>query len=149
MSKYPSYFDKFNGILWYTTNQMFLNLDNLHSKSALRHTIIHELIHKKFPSQRHGKKFEKMVEAAYNGCYDMINSRKEEILFCRKEIFGWYCEKVAAIGPYEIMIYNRRWMEHHICNNMIDQGWLRSKIVPIGFYEMMNIRNPGYLYLSW
>ena len=90
-----------------------------------------------------------MVEAAFNGCYDMINSRKEEILFCREDIFGWYCEKVAAIGPYEIMKYNRRWMEHHICNNMIDQGWLRSKIVHIGFYEMMNIRNPLPIILSW
>ena len=72
---------------------MFLNLDNLHSISALRHTIIHELIHKKFPSQRHGKKFEKMVEAAFNGCYDMINSRKEEILFCRKEFLAGTVKK--------------------------------------------------------
>ena len=144
-----SYFDQVRGMMYQRTNQMFLNFDNHDTRSKIRHTIIHELIHKKFPSLRHGKRFSKMVEAAFSGNYDMINSSREEILFWRKGTYSWYCEKVSAIGPYEIKQYSNRWIHHYYRADMIDLGWIRSKIVPIGFYEMMNIRNPGYLYLSW
>ncbi len=77
------------------TDQIFLDIDKL-DLSKLDQTIVHELTHKKFPSLRHGKKFNTFIETIQlklSNCDHYFFKVKLLILKTNKEIETNYCKK--------------------------------------------------------
>ena len=58
---------KYYGIAYLQHNIIFINVRKIPTKKILENTIVHELIHMRFPYLAHGRRFDKLVQNALNG----------------------------------------------------------------------------------
>ena len=58
---------KYFGVSYMQHNMIFLNIRKLPDEKALENTIVHELIHLRFPYLSHGKRFNKLVRQGLAG----------------------------------------------------------------------------------
>lgn len=58
---------KYFGVSYMQHNIVFLNVRKLPDEKALENTIVHELIHLRFPYLSHGKRFNKLVRQGLAG----------------------------------------------------------------------------------
>jgi|SRR5215217_791294 len=58
---------RYRGVFYQEINTIFLNVKMFDKRERLRHTIIHELVHKRFPYMSHGPEFEKRIKQIRNG----------------------------------------------------------------------------------
>ena len=58
---------KYYGVSYMQHNMIFLNIRKLPDEKALENTIVHELIHLRFPYLSHGKRFNRLVRQGLAG----------------------------------------------------------------------------------
>jgi len=58
---------KYYGVSYMQHNMIFLNIRKLPDEKSLENTIVHELIHLRFPYLSHGKRFNKLVRKGLAG----------------------------------------------------------------------------------
>jgi len=58
---------KYYGVSYMQHNVIFLNVRKLPDEKSLENTIVHELIHLRFPYLSHGKRFNKLVRQGLSG----------------------------------------------------------------------------------
>jgi len=58
---------KYYGISYMQSNLIFLNVKKILDEKTLENTIVHELIHMRFPYLSHGKRFNKLVRQGLRG----------------------------------------------------------------------------------
>ena len=58
---------KYYGISYMQSNLIFINVKKIPDEKTLENTIVHELIHMRFPYLSHGKKFNKLVRQGLRG----------------------------------------------------------------------------------
>lgn len=58
---------KYFGVSYMQHNVIFLNIRKLPDEKSLENTIVHELIHLRFPYLSHGKRFNKLVRRGLAG----------------------------------------------------------------------------------
>ena len=58
---------KYYGVAYLEHNSIFINVKKIPDDKVLENTIIHELIHHRFPYLSHGKRFNKLVRLGLKG----------------------------------------------------------------------------------
>lgn len=58
---------KYYGVSYMQHNLVFINVRKIPDEKALENTIVHELIHMRFPYLAHGKRFNKLVRQGLRG----------------------------------------------------------------------------------
>lgn len=58
---------KYYGVSYMPENLIFINVRKISDKKSLENTIVHELIHMRFPYLSHGKRFNKLVRQGLKG----------------------------------------------------------------------------------
>ena len=58
---------KYYGVSYLQHNLVFINVRKIPDKKTLENTIVHELIHMRFPYLAHGKRFNKLVRQGLKG----------------------------------------------------------------------------------
>lgn len=58
---------KYYGVSYLQHNLVFINVRKIPDERVLENTIVHELIHMRFPYLSHGKRFNKLVRQALRG----------------------------------------------------------------------------------
>jgi len=58
---------KYYGVSYLQHNLVFINVRKIPDKKILENTIVHELIHMRFPYLAHGKRFNKLVRQGLKG----------------------------------------------------------------------------------
>ena len=58
---------KYYGISYLNHNLVFLNVRKIPDQKTLENTLVHELIHMRFPYLSHGRRFNKLVRQALRG----------------------------------------------------------------------------------
>jgi hypothetical protein len=70
---------KYYGISYMQSNLIFLNVKKIPDEKTLENTIVHELIHMRFPYLAHGKRFNKLVRQGMRGkLFPPYRKRKQE-----------------------------------------------------------------------
>jgi len=70
---------KYYGISYMQSNLIFLNVKKIPDEKTLENTIVHELIHMRFPYLAHGKRFNKLVRQGIRGkLFPPYKKRKQE-----------------------------------------------------------------------
>ncbi|HEU03976.1 MAG TPA: M48 family peptidase [Nitrosopumilus sp.] len=70
---------KYYGISYMQSNLIFLNVKKIPDEKTLENTIVHELIHMRFPYLAHGKRFNKLVRQGIRGkLFPPYRKRKQE-----------------------------------------------------------------------
>ena len=58
---------KYYGVSYMQQNLIFINVRKISDEKSLENTIVHELIHMRFPYLSHGKRFNKLVRQGLRG----------------------------------------------------------------------------------
>ena len=58
---------KYYGVAYMQENLVFINVRKIEDEKSLDNTIVHELIHMRFPYLSHGKRFNKLVRQGIKG----------------------------------------------------------------------------------
>jgi len=58
---------KYYGVSYIQHNMIFINVRKIPDEKTLENTIVHELIHMRFPYLAHGKRFNKLVRQGLKG----------------------------------------------------------------------------------
>jgi len=58
---------KYYGVSYLFHNMIFINIRKMPDEKTLENTIVHELIHMRFPYLSHGKRFNKLVRQGLRG----------------------------------------------------------------------------------
>ena len=58
---------KYYGVAYFYQKTIFLNVKRITDEKVLENTIVHELIHMRFPYLGHGKRFNKLVRQGLRG----------------------------------------------------------------------------------
>ena len=58
---------KYLGLSYNSQNLIFINIRKISDEKDLENTIVHELIHQRFPYLSHGKRFSKLVRQGLQG----------------------------------------------------------------------------------
>jgi|TARA_B110001454_G_C12601978_1_gene384878 predicted SprT family Zn-dependent metalloprotease len=58
---------KYYGVAYLEHNSIFINVKKIPDEKSLENTIVHELIHHRFPYLSHGKRFNKIVRECLKG----------------------------------------------------------------------------------
>ena len=58
---------KYYGVAYLEHNSVFFNVKKMPDEKTLENTIVHELIHHRFPYLSHGKRFNKLVRQGVKG----------------------------------------------------------------------------------
>ena len=58
---------KYYGVSYFLHNLVFINVRKIPDEKTLENTIVHELIHMRFPYLAHGKRFNKLVRQGLGG----------------------------------------------------------------------------------
>ncbi len=58
---------KYYGITYLDHNLVFLNIRKMPDEKTIENTLVHELIHLRFPYLSHGKKFNKLIRQTLKG----------------------------------------------------------------------------------
>ncbi len=71
---------KYYGVAYMQHNTIFINVRKIPNEKVLENTIVHELIHMRFPYMSHGKRFNSLVRRGLRGArfapYKKRNSKK-------------------------------------------------------------------------
>jgi len=71
---------KYYGVSYLQHNLVFLNIRKIPDEKTLENTIVHELIHMRFPYLAHGKRFNKLVRQGLRGKTFSPYKKRKEIL---------------------------------------------------------------------
>ena len=66
---------KYYGITYLDHNLVFLNIRKMPDEKTIENTLVHELIHLRFPYLSHGKKFNKLIRRLKEK--DFLHTKKE------------------------------------------------------------------------
>lgn len=58
---------KYYGVAYLRHNMIFINVRKIPDEKALENTIVHELVHMRFPYLSHGRRFNKLVRQGLRG----------------------------------------------------------------------------------
>ncbi len=58
---------KYYGVSYLQENLIFINVRKISDEKSLENTIVHELIHMRFPYLSHGKRFNKLIRQGVRG----------------------------------------------------------------------------------
>lgn len=58
---------RYYGVAYLKSNMIFVNVRKIPNPAVLEDTIVHELIHVRFPYLSHGRRFDALVRRAING----------------------------------------------------------------------------------
>ena len=58
---------KYYGVSYLQENLIFINVRKIPDEKSLENTIVHELIHMRFPYMSHGKRFNKLIRQGLKG----------------------------------------------------------------------------------
>lgn len=58
---------KYYGVSYLAHNMIFINIRKIPDEKTLENTIVHELVHMRFPYLSHGKRFNKLVRRGISG----------------------------------------------------------------------------------
>ncbi|MBI3842461.1 MAG: M48 family metallopeptidase [Thaumarchaeota archaeon] len=70
---------KYLGVSYMQHNMIFLNVRKMPDEKTLQNTIVHELIHLRFPYLSHGKRFNKLVRQGLAGKTFVPYKRRKKI----------------------------------------------------------------------
>jgi len=74
---------KYYGVSYMEKNTIFINVKKIPDEKTLENTIVHELIHQRFPYLSHGKRFNKLVRQGLRGkTFDPYKKRKSPEISC-------------------------------------------------------------------
>ena len=74
---------KYYGVSYLEQNSIFINVKRIPDEKTLENTIVHELIHQRFPYLSHGKRFNKLVRQGLRGkAFDPYQKRKSSKFSC-------------------------------------------------------------------
>lgn len=59
---------KYYGVAYMRHNLVFINVRKIPDEKALENTIVHELVHMRFPYLSHGRRFNRLVRRGLRGC---------------------------------------------------------------------------------
>jgi len=71
---------KYLGVSYMQHNMIFLNVRKIPDEKTLQNTIVHELIHLRFPYLSHGKRFNKLVRQGLAGKTFAPYKRRKKII---------------------------------------------------------------------
>ena len=71
---------KYYGVSYLQHNLVFINVRKIPDEKVLENTIVHELIHMRFPYLSHGKRFNKLVRQGLRGKTFSPYKKRKEIL---------------------------------------------------------------------
>ena len=71
---------KYYGVSYLQQNLVFINVRKIPDEKTLENTIVHELIHMRFPYLSHGKRFNKLVRQGLRGKTFSPYKKRKEIL---------------------------------------------------------------------
>ena len=58
---------KYYGVAYMQENLIFINVRKIHDQKLLDNTVVHEMIHMRFPYLSHGQRFNKLVRQGLRG----------------------------------------------------------------------------------
>lgn len=68
---------KYLGVSYLQNNLVFINVKKIPDEKTLENTIVHELVHMRFPYLSHGRRFNKLVKNGLSGkCFRPYKKRK-------------------------------------------------------------------------
>ncbi len=71
---------KYYGVSYLQHNLVFINVRKIPDEKTLENTIVHELIHIRFPYLSHGKRFNKLVRKGLGGkTFSSYQKRKQKL----------------------------------------------------------------------
>lgn len=71
---------KYYGVSYLQHNLVFINVRKIPDEKTLDNTIVHELIHMRFPYLSHGKRFNKLVRKGLHGkTFPSYQKRKQKL----------------------------------------------------------------------
>ena len=74
---------KYYGVSYLQQNSIFINVKKIPDDKTLENTIVHELIHQRFPYLSHGKRFNKLVRQGLRGkTFDPYRKRNSPEISC-------------------------------------------------------------------
>jgi len=74
---------KYYGVSYLEKNAIFINAKKIPDEKTLENTIVHELIHQRFPYLSHGKRFNKLVRQGLRGkTFDPYRKRISSQISC-------------------------------------------------------------------
>ena len=74
---------KYYGVSYLEKNAIFINAKKIPDERTLENTIVHELIHQRFPYLSHGKRFNKLVRQGLRGkTFDPYRKRISSQISC-------------------------------------------------------------------
>jgi len=74
---------KYYGVSYLEKNAIFINAKKIPDEKTLENTIVHELIHQRFPYLSHGKRFNKLVRQGLRGkTFDPYRKRIPSQISC-------------------------------------------------------------------
>ena len=74
---------KYYGVSYLEKNAIFINAKKIPDEKTLENTIVHELIHQRFPYLSHGKRFNKLVRQGLRGkAFDPYKKRNSSQISC-------------------------------------------------------------------
>ena len=74
---------KYYGVSYLEKNAIFINAKKIPDEKTLENTIVHELIHQRFPYLSHGKRFNKLVRQGLRGKrFDPYKKRNTSQISC-------------------------------------------------------------------
>ena len=74
---------KYYGVSYMEKNTIFINVKKIPDEQILENTIVHELIHQRFPYLSHGKRFNKLVRQGLRGkTFDPYKKRNSSKISC-------------------------------------------------------------------
>jgi hypothetical protein len=74
---------KYYGVAYLEHNSIFINIKKIPDDKTLENTIVHELIHQRFPYLSHGRRFNKLVRQGLRGkTFDPYRKRNSSKLSC-------------------------------------------------------------------
>jgi hypothetical protein len=75
---------KYLGVSYLQHNLVFMNMRKIHDEKTLENTIVHELIHMRFPYLSHGRRFNKLVKQGLTGKTFRPYKKREQVFIVHK-----------------------------------------------------------------
>lgn len=75
---------KYLGVSYLQHNLVFMNMRKIHDEKTLENTIVHELIHMRFPYLSHGRRFNKLVRQGLTGKTFRPYKKRKQVFIVHK-----------------------------------------------------------------
>jgi len=80
---------KYYGVSYLQHNLVFINVRKIPDEKTLENTIVHELIHMRFPYLAHGKRFNKLVRQGLKGKHFLLIEKESRSLLFDLYLLGF------------------------------------------------------------